>query len=184
MSTTPAIRPEVKQHMTAHELSQTIEFGHLSPKMATWVLSYVQNFLDKGTFDPLTSTKAAYQCATEESARTFGYQLMAHPKILLTLNRFFGDSPEQAFLKQVEKAIYRRRLTIAQIRALELLCRVNGWANGMPHSKDIKLSLPESDENEIDADESSVEHAAQLFPIGAVIVQDGRKYQVKAEEIE
>ena len=178
-----AVQPEVNQRMNAQELSQTVEFAHLSPKMAAWVLAYVQSFLDTGTFDPLSATKASYHCSNDESARTFGYQLMANAKILLTLNRFFGESPEQSFLKQVEKAIYSRRLTIAQVRALELLCRANGWANGIPRSKNIKLSEPEVAED-AEADESSVALAAQLFPIGAVIVQDGKRYEVKAEEIE
>ena len=182
-TTNQAVQPEINQRMNAYELSQTVEFGHLSPKMATWVRTYVQSFLETGSFDPLAATKAAYTCHSDESARTFGYQLMAHPKIILALNRFFGATPEESFLKQVEKAIYSRRLTIAQVRALELMCRAKGWANGIPRAKDINLSRPEADEPEGTSEEASVAGAVQTFPIGAVLVQDNKRYRVVAEEI-
>jgi len=171
MATNQAIRREVNQQLNAYELSQTVEFGHLSPKMATWVLTYVQNYLDTGTFDPLAATRASYECATEESARTFGYQLMANPKVLITLNRFFGNSPEQSFLEQVEKAIYSRKLSVAQVDALKLYSNLQGWSSGIKWSG---LSKPK---------DAAEEPSVQAFPIGAIIVQDGKKYQVKAEEI-
>ena len=126
------INQEINQRLTLAELQDTMEYRHLSPKMGSWLSAYVQKFLDTGTFDPLCATQAAYKCNTPETARTFGYQLLANPKIILALNRFFGTTPEQAFLKSVEKAIYNRRLTNAQVRALELDCKVHGFDNSLP----------------------------------------------------
>lgn len=46
-----AIQSEAR--MNVYELSLTPEFNRLSPKMAMWLMAYVQNFIDTGAFDPL-----------------------------------------------------------------------------------------------------------------------------------
>jgi hypothetical protein len=102
--------------MNAYDLAQTIEFSHLSARQAVWALTYVQNFLDTGTCDSFLATKAAYKCASDETSRIFGYQVQANPKIRLVLNRFFGDSPEQAVLKTERErliTIVRKQLKAA-----------------------------------------------------------------------
>lgn len=163
----PATQSEA-QRMSLDELTHTVEFAHLSPKMATFVRTYVQTFLDTGTFDPLLATKTGYDCKSDLSARTFGYQLLSNAKIILCLNRFFGSSPEEAFLRQVEKAIYSRKLTIAQVRALELQCKLNGWENGIPRSRDLHMTGPETDDEPQPKAETS---SAQKFHVGQLVTQ-------------
>jgi hypothetical protein len=99
MTATQAIRFEIEPSLNLYELSGTVEFNHLSQKQGLWVLQYVQGFLDSGTFNSLKATQAVYECKNEETARILGYQLKANSKINAVLNRFFGDSPEQSFLK-------------------------------------------------------------------------------------
>jgi hypothetical protein len=149
-TTNQGIQLEVNPRMSLAELSQTVEFGHLSPKMAVWVRTYVQSFLDTGTFDPLVATQAAYECTTEASARTFGYQLLAHPKIILVLNRFFGTSQERASIRQVERAISNRRLSVAQIQALRLYSDLQGWSSGIKCSGPSKPKAESGEPHVID----------------------------------
>jgi hypothetical protein len=164
----PAVKSEVERPlMTPSQLSQTAEFRQLSPKMATWVLSYVQNYLDTGTFDPLVATNAAYKCSTEGNARTFGFQLLANAKINRTLNRFFGYTPEQAFREQVEKAIYKRKISVAQVQALKLFADVNGFGSD---------SLPKSNGYVPIAERES--GPEPRFKAGDIVLVDGVKHHV------
>lgn len=111
-----AIQSEAR--MNVYELSLTPEFNRLSPKMAMWLMAYVQNFIDTGAFDPLSATKAAYQCGSDENARTFGYQLLANSKIIAALDCFFGNSPERASLRVVTtKADQNRKRLLKEVEA-------------------------------------------------------------------
>lgn len=118
-------------HMTLDALRETAEFQHLTPKMAGFVLSYLQGLVQTGISDPTAATLASYNCKSPETARVLGCQLLVNFKIVTVMNRFFGTSPERAFLQAVERAVYKRKLKISQIRALELQCRANGWACGV-----------------------------------------------------
>jgi hypothetical protein len=183
MPTEETIQAKIEPRMNAMDLAQTVEFRHLSPKMAKWILTYVQRFLEAGVLDPIAATKASYVCKTDESTRTLGCQLLANPKIILVLNRFFGTTPEQAFLKQVQNAIYNRKLTIAQIRALELQCQVLGLANGFPRSRDINLSeldsQPKHRRGRPRKDASTeAEAPTTRFKVGDLCTQAGKKYRV------
>jgi hypothetical protein len=113
------IQPETERRMSLYDLTQTPEFGKLSPKMATFLMRYVQDFISTGTFDPLAATKEAYpKCKSDETARIFGYQLLANPKIIAALDCFFGNSPERASLKVVtSKADQNRKRLLKQVEA-------------------------------------------------------------------
>jgi hypothetical protein len=127
MPTNQAVQPETEQRMSFYDLVCTPEFKQLSPKMGQFVLTYLQSVLD-GEADALAAVKAAsYNCKSDENGRILGFQLLASPKIILVMNRFFGVSPTEAFLKQVRKAISNKKLTIAQVRALELYSNINGF---------------------------------------------------------
>src|SRR5580692_4129934 len=120
------IATETESRLSAHALALTPEFSHLSSKMGAFVLAYVQALIDTGAADPLAAVKASYDCGSDESARTLGYELLANPKVILTLNRFFGVSPDEAFLKMVERAIYNPNISVAQIEALKLYSAIHG----------------------------------------------------------
>jgi hypothetical protein len=106
-----------KPKMTALELTQTREFSVLSVRQGIWVLSYVQHFLDTGICDPMPPTKMAYKCKSDETARSFGYQVQANPKIRLVLHRFFGDNSQHAIAKTDRErliATIRKQLRAAE----------------------------------------------------------------------
>lgn len=166
--------------MTVLELSRTSAFSHLSPKQATWIMFYCQGYLDTGSFDPVAATKAAYNCANNESARTFAYQLMSHPKILICLNRFFGETPEQSFLDQVEQACFNKKLTVAQVEALKLYSNLKGWDRGFSRNHRVinnSADQPETDSPIVEAgtfDATKIETPASRVPGGATPLVDAQ----------
>jgi hypothetical protein len=117
---------QTEQRMSLYDLARTREFDSLSLKMQKFVLIYLRSLTPTGAADPLAAVKASYNCKSDQTARVLGFQLLGNPKIVLTLNRFFGVSPDAAFLAQVQKAIFNRKLTTAQINALELYSRIHG----------------------------------------------------------
>ncbi len=133
---------KTKPCMTPEEFVLTFEYRHLTPKMQEWISTYLQGFLDTGKFDVLAATKAAYVCKNDESTRVLGYQITGNPKIILALNRFFGVTQKDLFLKQLERAIYDKKITLAQIRALELAAHANGWTTGLPRHQDLRVKPP------------------------------------------
>jgi hypothetical protein len=164
------VQSKVTPCMNAYDLSRTSAFHRLSPKQAVWVLTYVQGYLDTGIFDPLAATKASYDCANEESARTFGYQLISHPKILIAMNRFFGDSPEQSFLNQVEQACFNKKLSVAQVDALKLYGELRGWTGR-------RNRAVEEDEPVLDGGTAEASPKPR-FKVGDICLQDGQKFRV------
>jgi hypothetical protein len=128
MKMVTALQTETERapRMSGFELSRTQEFSHLSAKMGRFVLAYVQGLIDTDTADPVAAVKFAYNTKNDESARTFGFQLLSNIKVILTLNRFFGVTPNEAFLKQVERAIYNPNISVAQVDALRLYSAIHG----------------------------------------------------------
>jgi hypothetical protein len=76
------------QSMSLAALEQTPEFRRLSRARAAWVRAYVQNFLDTGLLNHTLATKAAYACANDESARTFGHRIKNSPSVKAVLDVF------------------------------------------------------------------------------------------------
>ncbi len=135
-------KPEAR--MTIEEFARTIEAAPLTPKMRKFVLAYVRGFIDAGKFDALAAAKVAYVCKSDQTARCIGYQLLANPKIVLAVNQFFGLSQKEGFLRRLERAIYDKDITIAQVRALELTAQANGWTTGLPRHQDLRVKPPKS----------------------------------------
>lgn len=77
--------------LNLYELTLTPEFGALKRKQATFVMFYVQSFLDTGRFDRMSATKFGYEVNSEESARTLSYHLAKHPKVRKVLKRFLDS---------------------------------------------------------------------------------------------
>jgi len=130
--------------LTLDELSETVEFRQLTAKQSLFVATYVKNFLDHGVLDASFAAKTAYDTGSDEVTRITGYKTLANPKIILALNRFWGDSPEEAFLKLVEKALYSRKITPSRIAALKLYSDLKGWTAGALAGPVQAVETPES----------------------------------------
>jgi hypothetical protein len=79
--------------------------------------------------DRVFSTSSAYDCAHAEAARSFSYEVLSSPAVIACLAAYYQDDPLAEFKSQVSRAVRNSRLTTAQIRALELMARLNGWGD-------------------------------------------------------
>jgi hypothetical protein len=96
-----AIKP--KPGITLDELKRTEEFRRLRPKMANWVIVYIQGHITTGFFDHRAATKAAYVCANDESARVFGHRLKQNPKVRAVVALYLRKSPRELLLEEVQQ---------------------------------------------------------------------------------
>jgi hypothetical protein len=147
--------------LSLDQLSETVEFRQLTPKQQLWLATYTQCFIDTGVFDPVAASVTAYDCGSAEVARITGYKVLANSKIILALNRFFGDSPEEAFLKLVERALYSRKISPSRIAALKLYSDLKGWSAGALANPAQEAETPES-----------------RYHVGDIVLVDGKKCRV------
>jgi hypothetical protein len=162
--------------MSLYDLVRTKEFDSLSLKMQKFVVIYLRSLTPSGAADPLSAVKAAYNCKSDQNARILGFQLLAKPKIILTLNRFFGVSPDDAFRAQGQKSIFNSKLTTAQVDALKLYSAIHGiekTAIGVAASK----AQARNHGHEVQEPKAPTV-TTQRFSVGDFCMQDGHKFCV------
>ena len=120
------------KRMSMEELRTTREYAHLTERQKMFIETYCSAGLVDGHYDAVVATLLAYRCKDEEVARIMSYSLMANIRIIAALNRHFGETPVESFLKQLERAISNKKLTIAQLQALRLYSDVMGFASSIP----------------------------------------------------
>ena len=120
------------KRMSMEELRTTREYARLTERQKMFIETYCSAGLVDGHYDAVVATLLAYRCKDEEVARIMSYSLMANIRIVAVLNRHFGETPVESFLKTLERAISNKKLTIAQLQALRLYCDVMGFASGIP----------------------------------------------------
>ena len=102
-----------------------------------------------GNYDAVSATNAAYQCKSDEVARVMSYSLLANINIVAVLNRHFGTEPIDAFLESLDRAVRNKKLTLAQLGALQLQCEVMGFGTtipaGLEHGRSFTRPAPEKD---------------------------------------
>jgi hypothetical protein len=156
-----------KPQMTVYDLTRTVEFGRLAPKMGHWVIVYVQTFLDTGDFDSLAATKAAYDCGTAENARTFGYQMLANPKVKKALDKFFGNDAVANRSREDVLAEAWRAVQAAEPGSIAHTRSISFYKSlaGIERPKKPKAEKPS-------------QTPAVKFKVGDVATQNGVKYRV------
>ena len=174
MSAISTAQSEVGNRMNLAELSKTMEFRLLSPKMARFVETYLQGFIETGALDPLAATQSSYDCRTEESARVFGYQLLANSKIVAVLDQFFGIDPEKAFIRTLKRAMHNPKIPVAQVDAMRLYMRLTGITapGGL---EGLEQPGAKTEPPMIDGGRTTGTHR---FGIGDICVQDSKNYRV------
>jgi len=149
------------------KVQATAAWGLLSPKQAAFCAKYIQSGADSGVYDLQAAMRAAYNASSERNLRCLTYEVLANRRVRDVLALHFNLSPRDLFLADLENSISREK-GIAKIQAQKLYARLAfGVEDSQPPTKS------ESDGVEF----------PQKFAIGSVIVQDGQKYLVKAEEI-
>jgi hypothetical protein len=149
--------------LTWDQFSASSQWSALSPARQRWVTAFLAN-----GGNALAATRLAYPDAKEKSIRCMSYEIRKLPEILDALEVYHGGPTREVLLAEVRAAI--RKAEPGSVAHQKLLAQRERLVLG------IKTGRHPVDG---DADESDV----QAFPIGSVIVQDGKKYHVKAEEI-
>jgi len=143
--------------LTIQELHRTEAYRALTQKQQR----LVELFLETG--DKVKSILSVFRCKSEETARTMTYDYFGKPRVLECIAVANGEDPERAtFDAELERAIHNRKINPQQVKALQLFAKVHGYGVAEIESAD----------------------EPQKFAIGSVIMQDGQKYRVVAQEIE
>lgn len=149
-----------KKKMPLAELEKTVEYQRMTEKQQMFVATYVTAGL-LGHYDPEAAVLAAYKCKTRESARVMSYSMMQNPRIIDVLNLHFGKDATAAFLEQVNRAIRNKKLTLAQMEAMQLKSRILGIGTalkGRPRSQTPKPEkTPKKSKKEIKMEEAPVD---------------------------
>jgi hypothetical protein len=126
--------------MTIEELRQQECYLGLRPKQRMFIEGWIASGGDR-----VFSTSSAYDCKHADVARAFRYEVLSSPAVIACLAAFYQDDPLREFKDQVSRAVRNNRLTTAQIRALELMARLNGWGDGSLPNRNGQESEPESE---------------------------------------
>jgi hypothetical protein len=140
--------------ITTNEFHVSKEFLALTEKQRIWIDSFIESQ------DAELATRTAYKSGSDVYMKLFTYRIEANPRIVAALNLFYGRSPREAFLQELQQDIRRSpKGSIARIQAQNLYAR-------MAFGSDSENPTVPSTETET---------SMQQFPIGAVIVQDDKK---------
>lgn len=138
-------------------------FMRLTEKQKLLIESYVASGGDK-----VGSVLAAYHVKDRETARKMSYDSFSRPAVVEVLNAYWGLTPFESFKRDVSRAVRNKRLSVAQIRALELQARVNGWGIvNLPH---LNRYAP--------SETSQAAQSETKFRVGEICTQDGQRFRV------
>ncbi|MFZ3374520.1 MAG: hypothetical protein WA183_03100 [Chthoniobacterales bacterium] len=133
----------IKPRLTLAELQATDCYTELTPRQKVLVDTFVTSGGDR-----LLATQTAYKTASGEVARVMAYRAFATPRVIAALAAYFQSEPLEDFKAEVRRAYRSRKLTIAQVRAMELHADMNGWASAsLPsvHGRDTRLPEPDQE---------------------------------------
>jgi hypothetical protein len=140
----------------------SVEYRALTDRQRIWVNTLLE------TQDPERATVTAYHSANSAYSKMLTHQIETNRRVIAALNAFYGRTEKEAFLLDLERTIQK----------------TEGWAKVKAMSLYANLKFGAEEDSQPTAEtEGSTDVAAQTFPIGAVIVQDGQKYRVTAQEI-
>lgn len=160
---------QTQDTMPLELLRLTPEWKKATERQQLMVESYIASGGDK-----VFAVMSAYRVKDRETARKMQYDSFSRPAVVAILNLYHRVTPRDAFLRDVERAVRNRKLTVAQIRALELQARLNGWERpeGLPHSNGYVSSEPD------ESDSAATENTAPRFKAGDIAVREGKKFLV------
>jgi hypothetical protein len=157
-----------KPRVPLAKIRTTAAWGALTAKQAIFCERYIQSGTDRGVYDVRDAMKDAYNASSERNLKCLTYEVLANRRVREVLAIHFNQSARDLFLAELEKSISCEK-GIAKIQAQKLYAKI---AFGVEDSQ-----RPEKSEEDDAVD------APQKFAIGSVIVQDEKKYIVKAEEL-
>lgn len=113
-----------KDRLTLAELKATTVWTDLTSKQKVLVETFIQNGGDR-----VKAMLAAYAIKSPETARVLAYEYFTSPRVVACLTAYFQGDPLEDFKADVRAAYRNKDLSVAQVRALELHAKINGWAS-------------------------------------------------------
>lgn len=135
---------EKSKRLPFAEIRETAEFQRLTPKQQLFIEHYIEGGMFDGHYDVVAATRTAYECKKPETARIMSYAMMANIRIIAVLNLHFNAEPVEEFLRLLDRAIYNKKLTIAQMEALRLKSDILGLVSRVPGKQRALGTLPQS----------------------------------------
>jgi len=155
--------PEPKTRMPIEKLRLEKCYIDLTPKQKKLVEAYIATGGDR-----VQSVLSAYDVKDVENARVHAYAFFGNARVIACLTVYFQDDPLNVFKEQVWRAYRNKKLTVAQVRSLELLCELNGWGS---------RSLPDITHPAQDAKTEDLPFTEKE------VVRDGKRLRVRVTEI-
>lgn len=118
---------EKRPRLSIEQLREEDVFLDLTPRQKILIETYVTS-----NYDRVLAVQKAYNPKTAEIARTMSYEVFATVRVIACLACFFQDEPLKTFQDTVRRAYRQKKLTTAQVSALELLAKVSGWGVALP----------------------------------------------------
>jgi hypothetical protein len=117
------------------KIQNTPEYGRLTGKQKLWVSTYIAGGEKDGNYDPVYATKVAYECKSKETARVMSYSLVQNIRIAEILNMHFNKSPNEEFLRDLDRAVKNKHLTPSQLGALRIKAELFGYGSRIPDNQ-------------------------------------------------
>jgi hypothetical protein len=108
--------------LTLDELRATESYFELTPKQQKLVEVFIETNGDR-----VKAVMAAYATKSEKNARVLAYQVFDSPRVIECLSAYFQDDPMEDFKRDVRKAYHNKKITVAQVQAMTLHAKLNGW---------------------------------------------------------
>ena len=157
--------PNLKGVITLAELHNQRCYLDLNPRQQKMVDTFIETEGDKTE----AVIRAGYHFKNRENAHKHAHIYFARRAVKECLEFYKGFDEREQFIADLNNAMRNKHIRPAQIAALRLRAQVGGF-------------LPGSQQTPVEPAAAEVE-GVQRFPIGAVIIQDGVKYKVTAEEV-
>jgi hypothetical protein len=103
--------------MAKEDFRKSREFLALTQKQQAWVESFLDS--QNASF----ATRTAYGATDDTYVAMFTRKLETSPRIIAALNLFYGRSPKDAFLSELERTIQHEKGP-AKVSAMQLLARL------------------------------------------------------------
>jgi|HubBroStandDraft_1064217.scaffolds.fasta_scaffold241636_2 hypothetical protein len=167
-----ATEPQNPRVITPAEFHASREYRTLTDRQRKWVDIVVTSN------DPERATAEAFGATANDAyAKMLQGKLETSPRVRAAIHLFYGYTEREVFLQDLKTDLRRSRPgSIARTKFAAMYAKLAFGAD--PEDPEIPAA-----ESEPTTDKSGTD-LAQQFPIGSVIVQDGRKYRVVAQEIE
>jgi hypothetical protein len=151
----------------------------LTDSQRLWITQFL------ATESALAATKVAYKAKSEANNRVLSYEIAKNKSIVAALDVAAGRIPKVVVQTERETTEQRQRQQLIATVRKQLKAAETGSIAASKFSAQLeRLQLgvkPEVEDDPETPEASSTD--TQAFPIGSIIVQDGKRYQVKAEEM-